>query len=426
MDFTKTTLNGGLRIITVPLPTAASVTLGFYVATGSRYEPKEVSGLSHFLEHMLFKGSQNYPTAKDIFGAVERLGGVLNGWTDVEATAYWVRVPADQLEKALAVLADLVFHPLFDKEELEKERQVVLEEIARRNDHPEELSFELLGETLWPNQALGRWVLGKKGSLAAIDRGVMQSYWQGQYTAGNMVFGAAGALAEETLLELLRQQLPPRPAVAALAWEKAVEKQDKPRLSLLTKKTDQAHLCLGFPSLPNHHPQRFTLEVLSAILGEGAASRLFQNIREKMGLAYSVGSDVAFLRDTGEVVVHAGLNTGKLALAVKEILREVKRMKDEAVKVDELNLAKAMLKGHLLLGLEDTHSALDFFARQELLVGEVLRPEEVVAKLAAVTREEVQALAAQIFTPAHLNLALVGPYGEKDRQRLQSLVDGFS
>lgn len=426
MNYTKTTLNNGLRVLTVPMPHTQSVTLGFYVATGSRYERKEVSGLSHFLEHLLFKGSQNYPTAKDIFGAVERLGGVLNGWTDMEATAYWVKVPADQQEKALLVLADLVFRPLFDREELEKERQVVEEEIARRNDHPEELAFELLGETLWPNQALGRPVLGNGKSLKAVDRERMSTYWRRQYAADNIIFGAAGAVSDKLLAELLERELPKIVLRAELSWEKAVEKQAKPRLALLTKKTDQANLCLGFPSLPNRHPQRFVLELLSAVLGEGASSRLFQNIRERLGLAYSVGADAAFLRDTGETVVHAGLNTAKLDLAVKEILKEIKQIKEERVKAEELNLAKAMLKGHLLLGLEDTHSALDFFARQELLVGEVLRPEEVVVKLAAVTREEIQDLAREIFRPEKLNLALVGPYGEKDKERLQSLVDGFS
>lgn len=426
MDCTRTTLANDLRILTVPMPSSTSVTLSFYVATGSRYEKKEVNGISHFLEHMLFKGSERYPTAKDIFGAVESLGGVLNGWTDTEATAYWVKVPADQAERALAVLVDLVFCPLFDGVELEKERQVVLEEQARRNDHPEELAFELLGETLWPNQALGRQVLGTKESLAAVDKGKMRGYWREQYAAGNIVFGAAGAINKELLEELLAQKLPSLPSAAKRSWEKAVEKQERSQVELLTKKTDQANLCLGFHSLPNHDPRRFALELLSAVLGEGASSRLFQNIRERLGLAYSVGSDVSFLRDTGETVVHAGLNLAKLDLAVGEILKEIKRMKVELVKDEELSLAKAMLKGHLLLGLEDSHHALDFFARQELLVGEVLTPTEVVDRLTRVTREEIQSLAAHIFRPDNLNLALVGPYGEKDKQRLRTLIESFS
>ena len=415
-----------MRTITVPMSGAVSATLAFYIGTGSRYEKSEINGVSHFLEHMLFKGSENFPTAKDIFESIEKMGGILNGWTDVEATAYWVKVPADRVSEALKVLTDLVFRPLFDSSELEKERGVVLEELARRNDHPDEMAVELLGETIWPDQALGRWIIGTPESLARINGEKMKDYWRSQYAGGNIIFSAAGAVNPNSLISELEGYLPAINEKSEDSWEKEEGSQSRPRFALQEKKTDQAHLALGFRSLPNNHPQRFTLDVLSTVLGEGASSRLFQNIREKLGLAYSVGSGVSFFHDTGETVVHAGLNLGKTELALREILKELQRIKTEPVLAEELYRAKEMMKGHLLLGLEGSHNVVDFYARQELLLGEILNPEEVVVRTAAVTADEILELAQDIFRPEKLNLALVGPFSEKDKSNFQSIIGEFS
>ncbi len=410
MDYIKTSLSNKLRVIMVPMPHLKSATLAFYVANGSRYEKAEISGLSHFLEHMLFKGSENFPTAKDIFGAIERVGGVLNGWTDTEATSYWAKVPSSHVLAALEVLTNLTFRPLFNPEELDKERQVVLEEVARKNDHPEDLAAENLGELLWPEQSVGRSTLGSPESLKNIDTAKMADYYRSQYAAGNIIFGISGSFDESEVKEYLNGNLPshlePFPKIVPAP---AKESQSEPRLKIADKKTDQTHLCLGFKSYSLTHPRRFPLLILNAILGGGASSRLFQNIRETLGLAYAVGSSADFLTDTGETVIQAGLNSEKLNLALTEILKEVTAIKDAAVTIGELTLAKEMLKGHFLLGLEDSHSVLDFFVHQEILTNKIITPEEVIRRLNEVTTIDVQEAAREIFTPQNLSLSLVSP-----------------
>lgn len=424
MDYTLTTLKSGLRLIFIPMPQLQSATLSFYIANGSRYESGEISGMSHFLEHMLFKGSANFPTAKDIFGSVEALGGVLNGWTGLEATSYWTKVPAAHVLKALEVLTDLTFRPLIDGQELAKERQVVLEEVARKNDHPEDLAADNLGELLWPEQAVGRPTLGSPESLKNIDREKMRRFYRAQYAAGNIIFGAAGNIDQGEIREYLGGniplELPREPELKAAA---ADGQQTGPRLKLAAKKTDQTHLCLGFKAYAATHPRRFALMLLSAVLGEGASSRLFQTIREKLGLAYAVGSEVDFLTDTGEAVVQAGLNSDKLELALSALLTELGRLKNEPAAGSELELAREMLKGHLQLGLEDSHQVLDFFVRQLLLSGKILTPEAYLRGLDGVTLYDLQSTAREIFRVDNLSLSLVSP--RADPAPLEKIIGSF-
>lgn len=424
MNYSKATLNNGIRLLTIPIPSVKSATLAFYVATGSRYESPEISGISHFLEHMLFKGSRVYPTAKDIFSSVERMGGVLNGWTDTEATAYWIKVPSDYVNKALEILTDMVFHSLIDKKELEKERQVILEEVARSNDQPDELAFKNLEGLLWPNQSLGRPILGSLESLNKINQEIIVDYWHGQYTGPNIVFGVSGDFNQEAVTDYLSSKIPDDlNKNPLLSWEKEVVNQNKPNLMSINKNTDQTHLSLGYRSLSIDDPKRFASSVLNAILGGGASSRLFQNIRENLGLAYAIGSEVLFLRDTGETVIQAGLNTGKTERALEETLKEIKQIRNNRVESEELNRAKEMLKGHFLLGLEDSHSVLDFFMRQEISTGKILIPDQVTEKINQVTVEDIEDVARRVFNRNNLNLSLVTPLDKKNS--LQSILDSF-
>lgn len=424
MNYSKSTLTNGLRFISIPLPNIKSATLAFYVATGSRYEPAPLSGISHFLEHMLFKGSKNYPTAKDLFASVERMGGVLNGWTDTEATAYWIKVPSAHVTDALSILSDMVFHSLIDNNELEKERQVILEEVARSNDSPDDLSFKNLERLLWPNQALGRPTLGTAESLGGIDQGKIKDYWKGQYRGTDILFGISGSFEEGFVRDMVEKCTPLSKTEAAhLTWEKEKVAQTAPRLKLTSRPIDQTHLSLGFRALSVNDPHRFSESVLSAILGGGAGSRLFQNIRETLGLAYAIGSDADFLHDTGAFSVHAGLNTKNTEKALIEILKEIKEIRDKLVTSEELTRAKEMLKGHFQLGLEDSHSVLDFHLRQEISTGKILTPEQVLEKLDAVSFEDINLVGKRIFRSDNLSLSLVTPL--KKEANLQQILNDF-
>ena len=399
--------------------------MAFYIATGSRYEPAPLSGISHFLEHMLFKGSLRYPTAKDLFASVERMGGVLNGWTDTEATAYWIKVPSAHVNDALSILSDMVFQSLMDAKELEKERQVILEEVARSNDSPDDLAFKNLESLLWPEQALGRPTLGTIESLAGIDQGKIRDYWNGQYLGKDILFGISGSFEEGSVRAGVESCLPPTEGrTGHLDWEKEKVVQTEPRLKMTTRPIDQTHLSLGFRALSVNDPLRFAESVLSAILGGGAGSRLFQNIRETLGLAYAIGSDAEFLHDTGQFSVHAGLNTKNTEKALAEILKEVKEIRDTAVTSEELSRAKEMLKGHFQLGLEDSHSVLDFHLRQEIATGRILTPEQVVEKLDAVSFSDISAVGKRIFRADNLSLSLVTPL--KKEANLQQILNEFS
>jgi predicted Zn-dependent peptidase len=404
----KTTLPNGLRILAAPMPHAHSVSVGIYVGTGSRYERKEEAGLSHFVEHLCFKGSAKRPTAKDISEAIDGVGGFLNGGTDRELTVFYGKVPAPHFALVLDVLADMVSSPRLEPEEMEKERKVILEELAMVADNPSQMADLLLDEALWPDQPLGWDVAGTEESVKAITRQMALEYLCRQYVPNNMVVAVAGNVDPAQAQELVAAYWGDRPAGSPSPWYPAVDGHG-PRCAVRYKKTEQAHVCLAVRGLSIQHPDRHALALLSVILGEGMSSRLFLELRERRGLAYDVNSYVSNFLDTGAFSIYAGVDPTKAVEAVKAVLEEMARLRD-GVSEEELHKAKELSKGRLLLRLEDTRAVAGWLGGQELLLGRVYRVDEAVALLEAVTAADLRRVAADLLVTDQLYLALVGPF----------------
>jgi predicted Zn-dependent peptidase len=402
LSYEKTTLSNGLRILTAPMTHTYSVSVGIYVGTGSRYERKEEAGLSHFVEHLCFKGSAKRPSAREISEAIDGVGGFLNGGTDRELTVYYGKAAALHFALALDVLADMVSAPVFQPEEMEKERKVILEELAMVADNPSQMADLLLDEALWPDQPLGWDVAGSEESVQGISRQMALDYLCRQYVPNNLV-----------VQELVTAYWGDRPAGAPSSWYPAVDGHG-PRCAVRYKKTEQAHVCLGVRGLSMQHPDRHALSLLSVILGEGMSSRLFLELRERRGLAYDVNSYVSNFLDTGAFSIYAGVDPTKAVEAVQATLEELARLRD-GVSDEELLKAKELSKGRLLLRLEDTRAVAGWLGGQELLLGRVYSVDEAVAFLEAVTVDDMRRVAADLLVTDQLYLALVGPFRSDKR-----------
>jgi predicted Zn-dependent peptidase len=406
--YEKTTLANGLRILTAPMPHTYSVAIVIYVGAGSRYERKEQAGLSHFVEHLCFKGSQKRPTSKDISEAIDRVGGMLNGATDRELTVYYCKVAAPHFPLALDVLVDLVRAPRFEPEEMEKERRVILEELAMVADTPGQLVDLIIDQALWSDQPLGWDVAGTEESVKAIDRQTALDYRARQYVPNNMVVSVAGSIDHRQVQEQLAAFWRDCPPGSPSSWYPATNHQG-PRCTLRYKKSEQSHLCLAVRGLSLQHPDRHALALLSIILGEGMSSRLFLELRERQGLVYDVHSYVSHFLDSGAFTIYAGVDPARTVDTLKVILSELVRLRD-GVDEEELVKAKEISKGRLLLRLEDTRSVAGWMGSQELLLSEVRTPDQVIDLLEAVTTQDVQRVARGLLVNDHLHMALVGPF----------------
>ncbi len=412
--YERTALPNGLRVLTSPMPHTHSVAISFYVATGSRYEQAEEAGVSHFLEHMLFKGTKKRPTAKEIAEAIDGVGGVLNGGTDREYTVYYIKAARPHMDLALDVLFELVRHPLMDPAEMEKERQVVLEELAMVEDSPPQLADLLLDSLMWPGNPLGRDVAGTPESVSAINREMILDYLQEQYVPNNMVISVAGNIEHGEIVGAVTAALGDWKAGKPSTWLPA-SPVNGVRCATQYKKTEQAHVSLAAPALPLNHPDRHALSFLSVILGEGMSSRLFMELREKRGLVYDVHTYVSHFLDTGAFNVYTGVDPKKAAEALKVILAELARLRDEGPAGAELTKARELSKGRLLLRMEDTRNVSGWIGGQELLLGTVRSVEQAVAEMEAVTLEDLGRVARELLDPARFYLAVVGPY-RSDKQ----------
>ena len=412
--YRRTVLPNGIRILTSAMPATSSAAVSLYVGAGSRYEREEEAGLSHFLEHLLFKGSEKRPTAKEIAEAIDLVGGIMNGGTDRELTVYYIKVARPHLDLALDVLVDLVSRPLLDPGELEKERQVVLEELAMVEDSPQQLSDLLLDSLLWPGQPLGRDVAGTPESVAGLSGGMVAGYLHRQYVANNIVVAVAGNIDHQRLVDDIWAAMGEWPAGAPGRWFPAANGGGT-RCGVRYKATEQAHINVAVPGIPLNHPDRYAFSFLSIILGEGMSSRLFLELREKRGLVYDVHSYVAQFLDTGVFTVYAGVDPKKAPEAVRVIVEEVARLHDEGPASDELEKARELSKGRLLLRTEDTRAVSGWLGGQELLLGEVRSVDQAVAEMEAVTLEDLQRLARELLRPEQMRLAIVGPYRSDKR-----------
>lgn len=421
IEYQKTTLDNGLRILTTVMPHTRSVSVGFYLGVGSRYETDAEEGASHFVEHMLFKGTERRPAPEAIATEIEGRGGVFNGHTGREMTHYWAKVAQPHLNVALDVLTDMLRHALFAPQDMERERRIIIEEMSMTLDQPDSLVSLLINQASWPAHPLGRDVAGSKTSVAALEREQLLSFKARHYSPKSTVVSVAGNLDHEAVVGQLTALLSDWNGSQRPGYRPAPPPPHKPRLALRFKDTEQAHLILRVPGLSRHHPDRFTLALLNTILGEGMSSLLFLEIRERLGLAYAIDSHVAFLSDTGVVEAYAALERDCVEATIRVILREWQRLRREPVQADELRRAKEFTKGRLLLGLEDSMAVAGWWGQQELLRDEVLTVDEVIGRVEAVMAADIQRLARQCFCGHRLSLAAVGPL--KDEPLLRALLD---
>ena len=406
--YQKVTLDNGLRLVTAAMPHTRSVSISFFIGAGSRYEIGEQAGISHFIEHVCFKGTKKRPTSAEICTVIEGVGGMLNAGTDKELTIYWCKVAQPHFASALDVLADILVNSTFDSVEIEKERRVIIEEINMSLDYPSQRVSMLIDELLWPDHALGRDIAGSRESVAAITRDMMLDYLARQYQPGNAVLAIAGDIEHREVVDAVSQ--------VVAGWAKRQPRLDYTpyrgkigrRVLIEKRDTEQTQLCLAMPGLSITHPERFKLDLLNVILGEGMSSRLFTEIRDKLGLAYSIHSYAEHFLDTGAIGVSAGVDNKNLSVAVRAILEELSRLK-ELIPETELSKAKELSKGRLWLRMEDSRSVSGWMGGQELLTGKILTLDEVIAIIDAITAEELRKLAGELLVGEGLRLAVVGP-----------------
>ncbi|MCZ7568668.1 MAG: insulinase family protein [Ardenticatenaceae bacterium] len=406
--YEETVFENGVRLLTVMRPHAYSVAFGVWIGVGSRYESDELAGASHFIEHMLFKGTSRRPTAREVALAIEGLGGICNASTSREVTTYWAKVGRVHLPQAADTIFDMLRHSLFEPGEVEKERQVITEEINESLDLPDELVYLQLHELLWPHHPLGRDIAGSRESLATLSREMLLEYMNRHYSPSTTIVAVAGAVSHAAVRALIAPFLEEWPAPPAPAFLPA-EPRRGPKAAALAREIEQAHFCLGVRTFNRSHPDRYALSLLNAILGDGMSSRLFVELRERLGLAYNIYSSVDLLRDTGSFVVYAGVAPEKLTAAVRAVLAEWDRMRQEEVAPGELQVAKEYVKGHLLLRLEDTAANASWVGNQAAMGVEVKSPEEVIGAVDAVTAADIQRVARELLAEEQVVLSVVGP-----------------
>lgn len=402
-------LSNGLRVLTAELPHTRSATISIYVGAGSRYELDHQAGLSHFLEHMLFKGASRRTTAREISEAIESQGGMHNAATDREVTVYYAKVPHVASLETLDILCDMVRAPVMDRVELEKERHVILEELAGIEDSPEELAGILSDETLWPGQPLGRNIGGTPASVEAITHDAVTAYFAAQHVPGNMVVSVAGNIDADAVVDAVDHWLGDMPAKPAGAWYPLAKRPGTPRIAVRSKETEQAHLCIAYPTIPLDHPDRYAVDLLSTLLGEGMSSRLFLELREERALVYDVHSYPSEYRDAGSFTVYAGCDPENARITAEAALQEIDAGLRELT-AEELATARHMARGRIQLRMEDTRAVAGWQGAQELLLGEVLTVDEVADRLEAITLDDIRRVGSTYLQPEHATLVAVGPF----------------
>lgn len=410
-----TTLASGARVITETMPSVRSVSLGLWIGSGSRGEPEHQAGLSHLLEHLLFKGSERYASLQidQIFDA---MGAELNAATDKETTAVYARVLDEHLPRALDVMADMVFRPRL--EEIDSERAVILEEIAMYEDDPQEKVFDVLAEAVFAGHPLGRAVLGRAEVISDTPREQIVSFHAERYLPANVVVAAAGAVEHDALVEMVAPHVPANGRRRAPGAEPAPP-HTAPARRFERKDTEQYHVCLGGRGLSRHDERRFALRVLDTIFGGSGSSRLFQEVRENRGLAYAIYSFASSYQDDGQVGIYLGTRAENLAEALAVIFGELDRLRRDPASEEELRRAKENLKGRIVLSLESTGARMSRLGSELLAGAPLLSLDQVIARIEAVTRDDLAALAEQLWAAERLSCAAIGP----EEQRLWDAID---
>jgi len=413
--YRRTVLPNGLRVLTETIPYVRSVSLGIWVGTGSRHEPATMGGVSHFIEHLLFKGTARR-TARQIAEEVDAVGGQLNAVTAKEYTCYYCRLLDEHLQLGMDVLGDMLLRSLFDPADVDRERGVILEEIRLYQDTPDELVHDLAAETLFGGHALGRPILGSVDAVSSVDREDVLDYFRRHYAAPNMVVAAAGNLEHERVVDL---------AVAlgldAEGKPHRLESEPPdygPAICIRRKNTEQVHLCLATESVPLSHPDYHVVQLLSVVLGGGSSSRLFQEVRENRGLVYSIYSYQAGYRDAGMFAIYAGMSPLFTSEVLRVIREEFAKLRTGRLDKDELDRARQQIKGSLMLGMESTSNRMTHMGRSQLLRGEVPTPDEIIARIEAVKLEDVLRVARRMLCEERVALSAVGPIGEEEVEPL--------
>ncbi len=410
--YQQTVLDNGIRILTEKVQGAYSAALGFWIENGSRHESRALNGASHFIEHLLFKGTERH-SALDIAKKIDSVGGALNAFTTHELSCYCAKVAGNQLPVAIDLLSDILCHSLFNLDDIEKERRVILQEIHRVEDSPEDLIYELFDQLFWGDHPLGQPVLGTPQTVGSFGRSLLLKFMAERYTGRNIIVTAAGDLNHQCVVDAVSAALG---ELSSGVKTEAFPPVHKPyrQVSILPKKLEQVLICLGVAAPSQNHPHRYSLQILNTILGGSIGSRLFQNLREERALAYSIYSSLNLYADCGALVVHAGVSPDEAGHAVGLILRELSLLKAQPVSGGELQSAKDQLKGQFLLSLENTDSRMSRLARNEVYLQRVLDPEEILANIDRVSVHAIQTLAEELFQDEGLVLKMTGDLTTED------------
>ncbi len=419
MKYYRRTLPNGLTIIEVPSSDAESVVVDFFVKTGSRSESAEENGISHFLEHFLFKGTQKYPTSMSITELIDSIGAEMNANTGKEHTQYYIKAHSDHLELIFSVLTDMIQQPLLDLGELEREKGVIIEELNMYRDMPMAEIENILENLMWPDSPLGQNIVGSKETVNKFTVEMFRSYLDRHYQTPNIILGVSGKFNRKKLDALIKQYWAPISKHNFHKWEKVKDIQKKPRIKIQYKETEQAHLAMGFKGFPFGDKRNPAALILGSILGGGMSSRLFYEIRERRGLAYYVRSSASSYQDTGMFHIGSGLQVDKIEEAITVIIGELHRIMEVPVDAKELLKAKEYIKGRTTLALEENQARLDWCIEQEAFHKKIHEPKELFDKLDKVNALQVSAVAKELFQEKNLSLAVIGPYkNEKNFEKL--------
>jgi predicted Zn-dependent peptidase len=409
--YRKDTLTNGIRVVSETLPKSRSVSIGVWVKVGSRHEPEEIGGTSHFIEHLFFKGTEKR-TAKDIAIEMDSIGGEMNAFTSQETTTYYAKVVDEHLPVAIDILSDILLHSKFDPLEMEKERKVILEEIKGVEDTPDDYIHELFTNTVWAGNSLGRPILGTRDTIKALKHKDIVSYIDNYYSPKEIVISVAGNFEHVRLIELLNASF------GKLARGGIAKKEVTPgftqAIAVKKKQLEQVQICIGCKGMHYTHEDRFVLSALNTVMGNSMSSRLFQEIREQNALAYSIYSYVTSYRDTGLLTVYAGASPSNALEVVRLVIKEFKKIKDEGITPAEETRVRNQIKGSLVLSLESSTSHMSRLARQEIYFGKYLSMDDIIKGVEKVTAEQVQRLAGQLFTRENISLTILGPLSKTD------------
>jgi predicted Zn-dependent peptidase len=424
--FTKTKLKNGLRVLTIPMKNANSVSVLILVGTGAKYETKEQNGISHFLEHMFFKGTKKRPNTLAISGTLDRIGGEYNAYTSKEITGFWARVDKKHTDIALDWISDMFLNSKFEEEEIQREKGVIVEELNMYLDTPTAYVGELFEDLLYGDQPAGWRIVGEKENILSFNREKILDYFKNHYSTQNTIVCVAGAISpaggQKEIFQKINKYFGKTKHSEPKTKVATKEKQTKPEVLIHYKKTDQTHFCLGVRAYNMFDPRRYALSLMSIILGGNMSSRLFISVRERNGLAYYVHTSADMTTDTGYLVTQAGIKNDSLEKAIGLILAEYKDLKNQKITAEELKKAKDYVRGSTSLSLDSTSTLASFYASQEVMNEKVLSPEEKLKLIDKVSVNDINKVAEDIFKPEKLNLAVIGPINASEKEKLENLL----